>query len=76
MEPTLLQTFLKEQTANNAFVAHQIESFDDFVSRRLQRTINEISKITVELATGEPLDIKLGTITLGKPIIREADGST
>lgn len=76
MEPTLLQTFLKEQTDRNAFVAHQIESFNDFVSRRLQKTISEIGKITVELATGEPLDIKLGNVTLGKPIIREADGST
>lgn len=75
-EQTLLQTFLNEQADKNAFVAHQIDSFNDFVKRRLQRTINEIGKVTVELSSGEFLDIKFGAVTLSKPIIREANGST
>ncbi|NOR85823.1 DNA-directed RNA polymerase subunit B'' [archaeon] len=71
----VVKSFLEEMLDNGAFVAHQIESYNDFVQRKLQETVNDIGKITIELPTGEELYIKLGKISLGSPQVREADGS-
>ncbi len=71
----IVKSFVDEMAQNKKFVAHQIESYNDFVKRRLQETVNDIGKITIELPTGEELYIKLGKISLGSPQTREADGS-
>ncbi len=58
-----------------SLVKHQIDSYNDFVTRRLQRIINEIEEIRPELLGGEELVIKLGRVSVEEPIVKEADGS-
>lgn len=72
---TLARSFLEYYADAGGLVAHHIDSFNDFIHRRIQKTVNEIGKITVELPTGEVLVIKLGRAHIEKPQIREADGS-
>lgn len=66
---------MNELSKDGVLISHQISSFNDFVQRRLQKTVNEISSIKIELPTGEELKIKLGRIRLESPQIRESDGS-
>lgn len=75
MEESLIKGFLNEYAARGGLIAHQIVSYNDFVARRIQKTINEISKISIELPTGEMLIIKLGKAHVEGPQIKEADGS-
>lgn len=74
-QKSIVKTYVEERAAIGGLVAHQVESFNDFVTRRMQKTMNDIGKMTVELPTGEALIIKLGKVTLGGPQIKEADGS-
>src|SRR3989344_7081290 len=71
----LAKSLLTELAKDGVLISHQISSFNDFVQRRLQKTVNEISSIKIELPTGEELKIKLGRIRLEPPQIRESDGS-
>lgn len=71
----IAKSYLEEYSKNNGFIAHQIESYNDLIHRRLQKTINDIGKITIELPTGEELVIKLGKISIERAQINEADGS-
>ena len=71
----ILKTFLDEYSKNNKFVEHHIKSFDDFMGRRLQKIIDEIKEIEIELPTQENLRIKLGQVKIEPPIIKESDGS-
>ncbi len=57
------------------WVRYQIESFDNFIDFGLQKIINEVGTINV-VQDKENLKIKFGEISIGKPIIHEADGST
>ncbi len=53
----------------------QINSFNHFVEYGLQSIINEIGSI--EMSPGEgSFKLKFGKVHIGKPIIKEADGST
>jgi DNA-directed RNA polymerase beta subunit len=57
------------------WVRYQIESFNNFIDFGLQKIITEVGTIKVA-QDKEDLKIKFGEISLGKPIIHEADGST
>jgi len=70
-----IKSFMEEYSRNKGLIAHQIESYNEFIQIGLQRTITEIGKITIELPTGEELTIKLGKVSIDKPQINEADGS-
>ena len=71
----MVKTFLDEYSKESGFVEHHIKSFDDFMKRRLQKIINEIKEIEIELPTQENLKIKLGQVKIEPPIIKESDGS-
>ena len=71
MYKTMLNSFVKDV----GFVNHQINSYNEFLSRGIQKIIDEIKEIALETETGE-LRIKLGKIRIEKPYIKEADGAT
>ncbi len=57
------------------WVRYQIESFNNFIDFGLQKIINEVGTIKVA-QDKEDLKIKFGKVSVGKPIVHEADGST
>jgi DNA-directed RNA polymerase subunit B len=65
---TLVEAFIRE----GGLVKHQLDSFNDFVEKRLQEIINENSVIETE---NKGLYIRLEKIEVGKPRVREADAS-
>jgi DNA-directed RNA polymerase subunit B len=67
----LLQTFARDR----GFVRFQIESYNDFVTRRIPKILKEIGEIRPEVPELGDLRIKLGKFTIGEPCVREADGS-
>lgn len=67
----LLSRFEEEK----GWVNFQIESFNRFVNYGLQDIINEIGTINLTPETGD-LKLNFGKVQVGKPIIKEADGST
>lgn len=73
MEDTwpLLEAFFKEK----GLVRQHLDSYDNFIEHELQRIINEIGKIDLEI---EGAEVKFGKIRVGPhgPQVREADGST
>ncbi|MDD1654336.1 MAG: DNA-directed RNA polymerase subunit B'', partial [Methanomicrobiales archaeon] len=58
---------------------HQLDSFNHFLTHNLQKVVNEQKVIETDIdARGksrEPVWVELGTITVEKPVVREADGS-
>ncbi len=57
------------------WVDFQINSFNQFVDYGLQNIINEIETIEMNPEIGD-YRLKFGKVSIGKPIIKEADGST
>ena len=53
-------------------VKHQIDSFNRFVEEGLQKVINEQKIIELDIPDTY---VKLGRIKVGKPIVKEADGT-
>jgi len=64
----LLETFIKE----HGLVRQHLDSYNDFIERRLQEIINEQGVIETDIPN---YYVKLGKIRIGKPRVREADGS-
>lgn len=71
----LLNSFVKER----GLVRFQIDSYNDFVSNRIQKIIKEIKEIKPEVPELGEFKIKLGDFRIGKenwgPWLKEADGS-
>jgi DNA-directed RNA polymerase subunit B len=67
----LMKSYLREK----GLVNFQIESFNEFVEKRLPKLIKSIGKIKPELPEIGELEIKLGKFELGEPRVKEADGS-
>ncbi len=53
-------------------VRHHIESFNDFVERQLQKMVNEVGIVETEI---KGLYVKLESIEVERPRVKEADGS-
>lgn len=68
---TLLETFTKEK----GFVRFQIDSYNDFVTRRIPKVLSEIGTIKPEVPDLGDFKIKLGEFKIGDPKVKEADGS-
>ena len=68
---TLLDTFAKQK----GFVRFQIDSFNDFITRRVPKVLSEIGIIKPDVPDLGDLKIKLGEFKIGTPSIKEADGS-
>ena len=63
---------LKKYLSQHSLVESNIVSFNDFVDRRMQEITDEISENLVS----DDFEIKLGRITVERPLVIEADGST
>lgn len=65
----------------NKIAQHHIDSFNAFIDYGLQKVIDEQEKIGTDISeegiegTDGGVYIKLGRISVGKPVVREADGS-
>ncbi len=66
-EHSLVKRYLSE----HSFVESNLASFNDFIEHRLQQIINMINE---EISKDE-VEMSLGKIHVGKPVIIEADGS-
>lgn len=69
---TLLDAFVKER----GFVRFQIDSYNDFITRRIPKVLSEIGVIKPQVPDLGEFKIKLGEFKLGEPCVKEADGST
>ncbi len=63
----IVKNYLKE----HSLVESNIISFNNFIEKKLQEIVDEISETIVN----EEFEITLGKIDVGKPIVTEADGS-
>ena len=68
---TLFDTFVKEK----GLVHFQIDSYNDFVTRRIPKVLSEIGVIKPEVPELGEFKIKLGEFKIGEPSVKEADGS-
>ena len=67
----LLNSFIKEK----GLVRFQIDSYNDFVTRRIPKVLSEIGVIKPEVPELGEFKIKLGEFKIGEPSVKEADGS-
>jgi DNA-directed RNA polymerase subunit B len=63
---------LKKYLEDNSLVESNVTSFNDFIDFRMQEIVNEIN----ENIENDEFEIKLGKISIGNPVITEADGSS
>ena len=63
---------IKKYLEQHSLVESNIVSFNNFTEKRMQEIVDEISE---SLPKEEDIEIKLGKIRIGKPLIHEADGS-
>ena len=67
----LLDSFARDE----GFVEFQIESFDEFIKTKIPKIIRQIKEITPEVPDIGDFKIKLGKFKIGRPSVKEADGS-
>ncbi|KXB00202.1 DNA-directed RNA polymerase subunit B [candidate division MSBL1 archaeon SCGC-AAA261G05] len=65
-------TPLEKLFEEEGLVRQHLDSYNNFVENRLQQVIDNMGKIELDI---EGMDVKLGKIRIGKPSVREADGS-
>lgn len=63
---------VKKYLDDHSLVESNIISFNNFIEKRMQEIVEEIS----ETINNEEFEITLGKIEIGKPMITEADGSS
>lgn len=63
---------VKKYLEENSLVESNIISYNNFITKRMQEIVNEISE-TIE---NEEFEISLGKVEVGKPVVIEADGSS
>ena len=63
---------VKKYLEENSLVASNVTSFNNFVEKRMQEIVDEVS----ETVTDDEFEIRLGKIEVGRPEIIEADGSS
>jgi DNA-directed RNA polymerase subunit B len=68
---TLLDAFIKDR----GLVRFQIDSYNDFITRRIPKVLSEIGIIKPEVPELGEFKIKLGGFKIGDPSVKEADGS-
>jgi len=68
---TLLNTFIREK----GLVRFQIDSYNDFVARKIPRILNGIGIIKPDVPDLGEFKIKFGEFKIGEPSVKEADGS-
>ncbi len=59
-------------------VQHQIDSFNEFVDHSLQKVVDEMGVIETEISGADESTetyVRLGTVSVGYPVVKEADGA-
>ncbi len=64
----LVEAFFREK----GLVRQHLDSYNAFIERGIQRVIDEIGGVDLDIAG---IDVKFGQVRLGKPSVKEADGS-
>ncbi len=72
---TTFLTLLNALARERGFVRFQVESYNDFITRRIPKVLEEIGTIKPEVPDLGEFKIKLGEFKLGEPSVKEADGS-
>jgi len=67
----LLDSFIKEE----GLIEFQMESYNDFIKMRVPKIIKQIKEIKPEVPDIGDFKIKLGGFKIGRPSVKEADGS-
>ncbi|MEM5790549.1 MAG: DNA-directed RNA polymerase subunit B'' [Candidatus Aenigmatarchaeota archaeon] len=68
---TLFNAFVKEK----GLVAYQIDSYNDFINRRIPKVLKDIGVIKPDVPELGDFKIKLGEFRITHPSVKEADGS-
>src|SRR3989344_7621447 len=71
------QDIIKKYFESHSFVESNIQSFNTFIEKGMQKIVNEVSEIipTIIPQEVENFKIKLGKVWVEKPQVTEADGS-
>lgn len=75
MDRTRFQSLLKVFQSEKGFAQYQIDSYNRFINERLQAIVDEIGTIEPESEKLGDFIIELGEVRVGKPSVKEADGS-
>jgi len=67
----ILDSFIRE----TGFVKFQIDSYNDFITRRIPKVLSEIGMIKPDVPDLGEIKLKLGDFKIGEPTVKEADGS-
>lgn len=67
----LLKSFVDEQ----GFIKFQIDSFNNFIERKIPKILKQIKEIKPDVPDIGEFKIKIGRFRLDEPSIKEADGS-
>ncbi|MEA1868759.1 MAG: DNA-directed RNA polymerase subunit B'' [Euryarchaeota archaeon] len=62
----------------NKIVQHQIDSFNEFIDHGLQKVVDEMGFIETEVgdaSSGTKTYVRLETVSVGHPVVKEADGA-
>jgi len=68
---TLLKAFVDEE----GFIKFQIDSYNNFIERKIPVILKQIKEIKPDVPDLGEFKIKIGRFKLGEPSIKEADGS-
>jgi DNA-directed RNA polymerase subunit B" len=63
---------VKKYLEENSLVESNIISYNNFIKKRMQEIVSEIS----ESIENDDFEINLGKVSVGKPVVIEADGSS
>ncbi|MCD6477464.1 MAG: DNA-directed RNA polymerase subunit B'' [Candidatus Aenigmarchaeota archaeon] len=69
------QILLKKFVENRGLIKYQINSYNDFIKNRLQKIFDEIGEIKPESEKLKDFKVKIGKVRVGRPSVKEADGS-
>ena len=75
MKGNKFQSLLKAFKSEKGFAEYQIEAYNRFIDERLQAIIDEIGTIEPESEKLGEFIIELGDVRVGKPSVKEGDGS-
>mgnify|MGYP001578645523 FL=1 len=63
---------VKKYLEQHSLVESNVVSFNNFIERKMQEIVDEIGE---NLPKDDEIEVKLGKVRMGKPLIHEADGS-
>ena len=75
IEDNLFEKFLYEKVNFKELARHQIESYNYFVKYGMNKILDEIGIIPINITEDEQINLKLENVRLGTPNIKEVNGS-